>query len=60
MCREGKNLWIGGCGGEIAAKETDRMDCVCYQDLWQMEIAGIKGGAACRGAQLADLMDEWL
>ena len=47
---EGKKLWIGGCGGEIAAKETDHMDCVCYQDLWQMEFAGIKGGHLLGGS----------
>lgn len=49
---------MGGCGKEIGGMETDRMDCVCCGDMWQMEFVGIKCVSSVLGAELAISMDD--
>lgn len=37
--------------------ETDRMDCVCQGEMWQMEFAGIKCVSSVIVAELAISLD---
>lgn len=49
---------MGGCGKEIAGMKTDRTDCECCGDMWQMEFVGIKPVSSVLVAELAISMDD--